>query len=141
MTDLSFTATLYSLFFGAQDTVTGWYQKGYVMQVAEVFVVPRGTVQRATDMGFYSRHDAEGMTAYECKIGDVVKDAFDEHYLIVGKQPWKVGNKFIFYALDLEQLLDFPFISGFFGFEILVGELGAVVQGFEDGFERGYWAL
>jgi hypothetical protein len=135
----SFQITLYSLFLGDQDSVSGWYRRGYVIKYARVAVVPTGTVNALTGMGFYGRHDAEGITEYEVKTGDVIKDSFGTHYLVVNRKPYKAGDKFVYYALDLEEMHDFPFIAGFFGFEDT--EHGLAGFGFEDGFERGYWAL
>jgi hypothetical protein len=135
----SFQVTLYSLFLGNQDSVTGWYRKGYVIKYAKVAIIPKGNVKMLSGLGSYSRHDAVGLTEYEIRVGDTVKDAFGTHYEVVGREPFKWGDKFAYYALDLEEVHDFPFVAGFFGFEDT--EHGLAGFGFEDGFERGYWAL
>jgi hypothetical protein len=133
--------TYYHLFLGDQDSTTGWYQKGYVIQTIRMLIMSRAVVQRASGLGIYSRHDAVGITNYDVEVGSVVKDAFDTHYLIKGLRPHMWGNQFGYYSCDLAELTDFPFIAGFFGFEVLVGSPGDVVQGFADGFQRGFFAL
>jgi hypothetical protein len=127
---------------GDQDSVTGWYRKGYVIAYAKVAVIPKGNRQALSGLGFYSRHDAVGITEYEIKVGDSLKDAFGAYYLVVGREPFKWGDKFVYYALDLEEMHDFPFLAGFFGFESYryVDTLSDGEE-FEDGFERGFWAL
>jgi hypothetical protein len=131
--------TYYNLFLGDQDSVTGWFRKGFTIESVEMAIVPNGTIQMLTGMGYYGRHNAEGLTNYDVKKGSIVKDGYGVHYLIVGIQPFKWLNKFVYNACDLEELADFPFIAGFFGFEDT--EHGTIGYEFEDGFERGYWAL
>ena len=136
-----FQLTLYSLFLGDQDTTTGWYRKGFVYQTITGVVQPRGGSRALLAAGKYSTLKGVLYTNYEVQRGDVVKDEFGNYWEIEEKQPWTVGNEFDHYECDLTKLTHFPFTAGFFGFEILVGSLGSVTQGFEDGFERGYWAL
>jgi hypothetical protein len=135
----SFQLTLYSLFLGNQDADTGWYRKGYVIKYARVAIIPKGVMHTVTGLGYYSRHDALGLTQYEIKVGDTLKTTLGAHYLVVNREPFTWADKFVYYALDLEEQHDFPFIAGFFGFEDAAhGTVGGM---FEDGFERGYWAL
>jgi hypothetical protein len=141
MSQPSFLVTYYHLFLGNQDAMTGWYRTGYTIESIRMVVIPRGNVRALSGLGLYSRHDAVGLTNYAVEVGSIVKDAFDRHYVIRGLQPHTWGNQFGYYSCDLAELTDFPFISGFFGFEVKDGEPGAVVEGFEDGFERGYFAL
>lgn len=138
----SFQVTLYSLFLGAQDTETGWFQKGYIIQTVTMAVIPKGSTHFLSGLGYYSRHDAVGFTNFTVKVGDYIKDSFDTHYLIVGLQPHTWGNVYAYTACALEEAMDFPFISGFFGFETYryVSSLSTGEE-FEDGFERGLWAL
>jgi hypothetical protein len=140
MSTPSFTVTYYNLFLGDQDAVTGWFRKGFTIESVTMAIIPKGNVQVLSGLGLYSRHDAVGLTNYSVKTGSIVKDSFDAYYLIVGLEPWKWGNQFVYYACDLEELADFPFIAGFFGFE---DDEHSSHDGceFEDGFERGYWAL
>jgi len=135
----SFVVTYYNLFLGDQDAVTGWYQRGFTSEAIRMAIIPKGNVQVLSGLGLYSRHDAVGLTNYDVETGSIVKDAFDTYYLIVGLQPHKWGNEFVYFAVDLEELTDFPFISGFFGFEDTA--TGTVGYEFEDGFERGNWTL
>ena len=137
----SFTVTLYGLFLGDQDTTTGWYRKGYVYQTITMAVIPRSNTQALMSVGAYARLDAVGFTNYEVKEGDVVRDVHGNYWEIAGRKPYTWGDTFAYYECDLKKLLNFPFTAGFFGFEIKQGSIGNVIQGFEDGFERGYWAL
>jgi hypothetical protein len=90
-------------------------------------------------MGFHHVYGSVGFTLYSVDDGDVILDSFGRYYLIKAHKPWVNGERFEFYVLNLEELAVFPFLSGFFGFEDL--EHGYVGGGFEDGFERGHWAL
>ena len=136
-----FTVTLYGLFLGDQDTTTGHFRLGYVYQSITMAIVPRSSTRALLSVGSYARLDAVGYTNYDVQLGDVVGDKFGRYWSIEGRKPYTWGEDFVVYECDLKEKLNFPFTAGFFGFEILVGEPGAVVQGFEDGFERGYWAL
>lgn len=140
MSNPSFTVTYYNLFLGDQDSVTGWYQRGFVTESITMAIIPKGSIQILSGLGLYSRHDAVGLTNYDVKSGCIVKDAFDTYYLIIETIPHKWGNQFVYYACDLEELTDFPFISGFFGFED-DEHSGFAGTEFEDGFERGNWTL
>lgn len=133
----SFTVTLHSLFLGGQDTVTGWYRKGYVNLTITMAVIPRSSSRVLASMGVYCRLDAVGLTNYEVEEGDIVKDTFGDYWLISGKKPFTVGDTFVYYECDLKKLLNFPFISDLFGFEVILEG----VQEFETGFQRGYFAL
>ena len=137
----SFTVTLYGLFLGDQDTTTGWYRKGYVYQSITMAIIPRGATVALMSVGKVCRLDAVGFTNYEVQEGDVVGDVYGNYWSIEAKKPFVWGDEFVYYDCDLKKLLNFPFTAGFFGFEIIEGSIGAVVKGFEDGFERGYWAL
>jgi len=137
----SFTVTLYGLFLGNQDTTTGWYRKGFVYQSITMAIIPRGSTQALMSVGKICRLDAVGLTNYEVQEGDVVGDVHGNYWIIEGKKPFTWGDTFVYYECDLKKLLNFPFTAGFFGFEIIIGEIGSVTSGFEDGFERGYWAL
>ena len=137
-----FTVTLYGLFLGDQDTTTGHFRSGYVYQSITMAIVPRSNTRALTAVGSYARLDGVGFTEYEVQIGDVVGDKFGRYWTIEGKKLWSWGDKFVVYECDLSQKLNFPFTSGFFGFEILSSdEDGNITQGFETGFERGYFAL
>jgi hypothetical protein len=90
-------------------------------------------------MGYYTQYDWTGFTEYDVDDGDAILDKFGRYFEIKSLKPWTNGDQFAFYELELEELNVFPFISGFFGFEDLDhGTLGGM---FEDGFERGQWAL
>jgi hypothetical protein len=136
----SFTVTYYNLFLGGQDGTTGWYQKGYVTESITMLIVDKSNSRMLSGLGLYSRHDAVGLTNYAVKIGGVVKDTFGEYYQIMGMLKHTWGDQFGYYACDLSKLVDFPFISGFFGFED-DAHSGYAGSEFEDGFERGYWTL
>jgi hypothetical protein len=140
MTDTSAVVTYYNLFLGDQDATTGWFRKGYTIESVTMAVVPKGTITAMTGLGFYARHDAEGFTNYSVRTGGYIKDAFDRYYLIRAMQPLVWLNRFVAYACDLEEATDFPFTAGFFGFEDDEHSADAGCE-FEDGFERGYWAL
>lgn len=135
------TLTLYNLFLGNQDSVTGWFKVGYVIEQIEGIIQPTGTTQGFTGMGPHGSYYGVLYTVFSVKKGDVVKDSFDRHYRITNIRPWTIGDELKQFECDLEYIKYFPFIAGFFGFEIIEGEIGNVLKGFEDGFERGYWAL
>ena len=132
----SFQVTLYSLFLGGQDGVTGQYVRGYAPLTITMYIEGKGRTTFAATMGIYSRYDAIGFTNYQIKHGDIIKDEFDEYFLVAAEpQAQKVGTKFVYFACQLEQLDSFPYtISTYYGFEEIDDS-----HKFEDGFERGYW--
>ena len=140
MSSNRFRVTYYNLFLGDQDAVTGWYQKGYTIESVVMAVIPKGNVQLLSGLGLYSRHDAVGLTNYDVETGSIIKNQDDIYYLVVGIEPYYWGNTFGYNACDMRVLTDFPHISGFFGFEDDAHSDDAGAE-FEEGFERGYWAL
>jgi len=142
MSTEKFQLTLYGLFLGDQDPITGHYKKGYVYQTITGAVVPRGGSLAYLSAGKYSSLSGVAYTNYEVQKGDVIKDELGNYWEIIEKQAWPWGNQFVYYECDVKKLLNFPFTAGFFGFEILSSdEDGNITQGFETGFERGYFAL
>lgn len=139
MTNASYTVTLYKLFLGDQDSVTGHFRQGYTIHSIEVAVFPSGGTFNFGSMGYHHVYGAVGFTEYDIDEGDVIFDSFSRHYMIKARKPWTTGDQFQFYELELEELSVFPFLSGFFGFEDV--EHGEIGFEFEDGFERGTWAL
>jgi hypothetical protein len=136
MTD--YTVTLYKLFLGDQDAVTGHYQVGYTIHSAEVAIFPRSEAPYFTGIGKYTHYSFIGFTEYNLEEGDVILAQDGRYYEVRSVPPW-TPNNLSFFALGLELLEVFPFIAGFFGFEDL--EHGTIGFGFEDGFERGWFAL
>jgi hypothetical protein len=134
----SYVVTLYKLFLGDQDTTTGHYQVGYTIHTVEMAIFPRGTAINLGN-GYYTRYSQTGFTEYSVDEGDVVLDSFGKYYQVLSLKPWTSGDELAFYECELEERANFAFISGFFGFEDL--EHGTIGYGFEDGFERGYFAL
>ena len=138
---VDYTMTLYKLFLGDQDSTTGHPDRGYTIHSITCYVYPQGGSFNFGVMGYHSTYGAVGFTEYEVDIGDVILDSFGRYYQIRSEpKEWVNGDVFCFYELDLERLTDFPFLSGFFGFED--EDHGTLGYGFEDGgFERGHWAL
>ena len=134
----SYVVTLYKLFLGEQDTTTGHYQVGYTIHSIEMPVFPAGT-RIGLSNGYYTRYSMTGFTEYNVDEGDVVLDGLGRYYKVLSLKPWSVGDELAFYECELEQQASFPFIAGFFGFEDTEHE--TIGCGFEDGFERGYFAL
>jgi hypothetical protein len=141
MSQPSFTVNYYSLFLGNQDSVTGQFQKGYVPESIRMAIVPKAFVSRLSGLGLYSRHDAVGITNYEVRVGCIVQDTHGTYYEIMSRQPHTWGDQFGYYSVDLRERRDFPFITGYFGFEIIAGTMTNITVGFDEHFERGYWAL
>ncbi len=139
MTNASYTVTLYKLFLGDQDSVTGFFRQGYTIHSIEVAIFPSGGTFNFGSMGYHHVYGAVGFTEYDVVEGDVIFDTFDRYYMIKARKPWTSGDLFRFYELELEELSVFPFLSGFFGFEDV--EHGEIGYEFEEGFERGTWAL
>jgi hypothetical protein len=139
LTKPSFTATFYALFLGDQDSVTGHYQRGYTIHGITVYIFPSGGAWSFGDFGYYSTNNSVAFTQYSVDEGDVILDGFNNYYLIKQIKDWTIGDQLQFKELNLEKLAVFPFLSGFFGFED--EDHGTVGGMFEDGFERGAWAL
>ena len=90
-------------------------------------------------IGWHSINSSVAFTEYDLDEGDVLMDAFEDYYAIKSKKKWKVGDQLKYAQHSVELLDNFSFLSGFFGFEDT--EHGTIGYGFEDGFERGTWAL
>ena len=136
---VSYTVTCYRLFLGDQDSTTGHYRRGYTIHSIVAPIFPSGTSLTIGNMGYYTRYSFTGFTEYDVTEGDVILDSFGRYFEIRNLKPWTNGDQFAFYELELEEKPVFPFLAGFFGFEDLThGTIGGM---FEDGFERGTWAL
>ena len=135
----SYTVTLYKLFLGDQDTTTGHYDMGYTIHSISCALFPSGGAFNFGSLGFHTVNGSVGFTEYDVDEGDVILDGFGKYFEVKSLKPWTSGNTFSFYELDLVEKPDFPFIAGFFGFEDATH--GTYGGQFEDGFERGYWAL
>ena len=140
MTNIDWTVTLYKLFIGDQDSVTGHFRPGFTIHAIEMAIFPEGSPFFNSSLGRYGSYNATGYTEYLVSEGDVVLDLLGYHYEIktVPKR-WGLGGTLKYLATGLEEMSNFPFLSGFFGFED--EDHGLIGYGFEDGFERGYWAL
>lgn len=135
------TVTLYKLFLGDQSTSPPYhYQRGYTIHSITVAVFPNGGTFNFGALGYNTVYGCVGFTQYDVNEGDVIyySDA-EAYYQIKGLKRWPEVGTFQLYELDLEKLNVFPFLSGFFGFED--EEHGTLGYGFEEGFERGTWAL
>ena len=131
--------TLYKLFLGDQDSVTGHYQKGFTIHSVEVPIFPAGSTVILGDLGYHHVSTETGFTEYDILEGDVILDNLDRYFECVAYKDWVSSDGLEFRELQLERLHVFPFLSGFFGFED--EDHGTIGYGFEEGFERGYWAL
>jgi len=141
MSTITFDVTYYNLFLGDQDGTTGHYQKGYTVEAVTAAIIPKTAAAILAGFGLVCRMDAMALTNYAVKNGGVLKDAFGDYWEIVGDpMPFTWGSYFGYYQCQLKRKLDFPFIAGFFGFED-EAHSGYAGSEFEDGFERGYWAL
>ena len=128
------------MFLGDQDTDPPYHYKiGYTVHTIEMPIFPAGTTFSNTVMGFHRIKTKTGFTNSNVTEDDVVLDQFGTHHKIVVTEDWATGATHHCRACSLEEMKDFPFTAGFFGFED-VGH-GTIGYEFEDGFERGYWAL
>ena len=127
------------MFLGDQDTTTGHYKVGYTIHTIEMPIFPAGSTFSNTVMGFHTINTETGFTLYDVTVDDVVLDQFGKYHKIIGSKDWATGDTLHCRECGLEGMKDFPFAAGFFGFED-VGH-GTIGYEFEDGFERGYWAL
>lgn len=136
---VSYSVTLKKLFLGDQDTTTGWYQRGFTIHSITGTKYPAGT---SFDFGASGRHTTYTetlITQYEVNEGDVIEDAFEKNYDVTAVKEWAIGDQLQFYEVSMIENPLFPFLTGFFGFEDTEHE--TIGYGFEDGFERGTWAL
>ena len=133
------TLTYYSLFLGEQDSVTGHYQRGFTIHSIVAYIYPRNTAINLDGLR-YTRYGYTMFTEYEVTEGSVAYDAeMGRYFEILSKKPWPATGDLEFYECEVEEMTNFPFIAGFFGFEDEAH--GLTGYGFEDGFERGYWAI
>ena len=135
---VSFNVTYYNLVLGDADTVTGHYGRGYTEHAITMAIFPKGTPFSFGSLGWYTKYDFTGYTAYNVSDGGVVKDSWNNCYVIKSNKNWTVGDEFAFRECELEALPYFSLPTGatyVFGFEVIDDS-----HKFEDGFERGYWS-
>ena len=141
MTDIDWTVTLYKLFLGEQQTEPPYqFQMGYSIHAIEIAIFPEGSPFFNFSLGTHGTYNASGYTEYLVTAGDVVLDQLGHYYEVKPKpKRWGLGNRLDFLACAMEEMPNFPFLSGFFGYEDV--DHGTIGYGYEDGYERGQWAL
>ena len=141
MTDIDWTVTLYKLFLGDQQTEPPYqFQMGYTIHTIEIAIFPKGSPFFNFGLGLHGTYNASGYTEYLVEDGDVALDQLGHYYEVKSKpERWGLGNRLDFIACALEELPNFSFLSGFFGYEDM--EHGTIGYGYEDGYERGQWVL
>ena len=140
MTDIDWTVTFYKLFLGDQDSVTGHFRPGFTIHSIEMAIFPKGGTFSFGALGFHTVYNATGFTEYLVEEGDVALDQLGRYYMIhMSPQRWGLGDQLKFLEVGLEEMKNFPFLAGFFGYEDTTH--GTIGYGYEDGYERGYWAL
>jgi len=139
MTEVSWVVTLYRLFLGDQDSVTGHFRPGFTIHAVKAAIFPEGGSWSFPMIGWHTVNNAVAFTEYDLDEGDVLLNALGQYYTIKSKKKWAVGDQLKYVEHSVEEMKNFPFLAGFFGFEDLTH--GTIGCGFEDGFERGSWAL
>jgi hypothetical protein len=141
MVTASFTCIVYQLSLGADDSVTGCYDRQYTPVTARVAVIPKGIGINIMGVGYYAKTDAQGITNVELNEGDIVETTYGVsgigYWQVMGREALTFGNVFICYRLSLARLLYLPMTipsgpEGYSGFESIT----AGIEEFEDGFER-----
>ena len=139
------TQTLYKLFLGDQQTSAPYhFKEGYTIHSAGIYVYPTGGSFSFGSLGYHTTNSGVSFTKYNTQEGDVIYTNLEKHFLIKAIKAWPNSDgSLAFYEVGIEEMPNFPFIAGFFGFEDwdhgTTATIGAGM--FEDGFERGYWAL
>jgi len=132
--------TAYKLFLGDQSTTAPYhYRRGYTIHTITAAVFPSGGTFNFGALGYHTVYGCVGFTQYDVLDGDVLFDGDSNYLQIKTRKRWPEFGTFQFYEIELEKLTHFPFLAGFFGFEDT--EHGEIGYEFEDGFERGTWAL
>jgi hypothetical protein len=135
---VSYTVTLYKLFLGDQQDPTGHFQLGFTIHTITSRIFPKGTSINLGN-GYYTRYSLTAFTKYVVDEGDVIMDTFGKYYDVLSVKTWSNGDVAVYNELEVEERPNFPFLAGFFGFEDM--DHGTPGGMFEDGFERGYFAL
>ena len=135
----SYDCTLYQLFLGDQDSTTGHYRKGFTIHTVSVIIFPAGQTVTLGGLGYHQVYTETGFTEYDITEDDVILDGLGRYFEVKSYKDWVSQGEIQFRELELERLNIFPFTADFFGFED--EDHGVVGGAFEDGFERGFWAL
>ena len=135
------TQTLYKLFLGDQKTSAPYhFQVGYTIHSVRCYIFPTGGSFSFGSLGYHTTNSGVAFTEYNVNEGDIILTALEDYYEILQIDKWPNSDgSLAFYALKIEEMVNFPFISGFFGFED--EEHGTIGSGFESGFQKGQWAL
>ena len=113
---------------------------GYSIHTIEIAIFPEGSPFFNFSLGLHGTYNASGYTEYLLLAGDVVLDQFGHYYTVKTKpKRWGLGNRLDFLACALEEVNNFPFLSGFFGF--VDEEHTTSDTWFGDGFMHGHFAL
>ena len=112
---------------------------GYSIHSIEAAIFPEGGSFNFGALGYHTVYNSVAFTEYDIDEGVVLLNALGQYYLLKSKKKWSLGDQLQFVEHSVEELDNFPFLSGFFGYEDEEHE--TLGFGYEDGYERGYWAL
>lgn len=92
------------LVLGARDSVTGWYEKGWLETTIKGVLIPRGATNIAVAAGVYVRLDALFKTADPVDEGDEIVTKNNIYYEVKGVKPYYIGEGFFHRDCDLTML-------------------------------------
>jgi len=99
----SASVTRRELSLGAQDTVTGLYAKSFAEMTIQGSVQPRGAVMLGLPCGHVARYPHTLFTADVIAVGDEVKDANGDYYVVKSADQYWWLDQFSHYQCELEK--------------------------------------
>lgn len=88
---------------GEQDSITGWYAPSYAETTIEGSIQPKGAAFPTLNIGAYARYPHTLFTADVIRVGDEVKDANEEYYIVKSADQFWWLDQFSHYQCELEK--------------------------------------
>lgn len=88
---------------GEQDPITGWYAPSYAETTIEGSIQPKGAAFPTLNIGAYARYPHTLFTADVIRVGDEVKDANEEYYIVKSADQFWWLDQFSHYQCELEK--------------------------------------
>lgn len=92
-----------ALSLGNQDSTTGWYSPTYTETTIKGLIQPAGAVIAELPVGNYARYPHTLFTTYTVAVGDEIKDAFTDCYVVRSVDKWVYLDQFSHYQCQLEK--------------------------------------
>lgn len=99
-----FEVTLSSLSLGDADSITGWYSLDYTDSTINMIIITQDAPQQETQMGYYVKLDALGLTNSQVEVYDLITDKSGHTWLVKSVNPQRIGDIVQMFKCDLSEM-------------------------------------